>query len=110
LIEWRAVRCAVCGVPTKPNQNGSLETKDAAPPLRFLPEFVRIPTIGGDAITGLSRSWWMNAEARGLIALHRIRKPGGKCRPGQMQSKPTVLLPVAAAIALVNRLSTKDAA
>ena len=94
---------------TKPNLTQPPEIQHA-PAQRFLPEFVRIPTVGAESITGLSRSWWMDAEARGLIRLHRIRKPGGKCKPGQTKSKATVLLPVAAAIALVNRLATEDAA
>lgn len=69
----------------------------AAIDAKFQPEFVAIPTVGGDPVTGLSRSYWYDLEARGLIRLVRIRKPGNV--------KARVLLPVAAAIAVVRKLS-----
>jgi hypothetical protein len=46
----------------------------------------------------MSRPWWYAAEAQGLIALTRIRRPG--------QPKGRTLLPVQPAIDLINRLST----
>ena len=76
-----------------------LQTTPAAPSdARFQPEFVTIPATGGDKITNLSRSFWYDAERRGLIRLVRVRKPG--------TTKPRVLLPVAEAIAVVRKLSS----
>jgi len=48
----------------------------------------------------MSRSWWYNAENAGLIELKRIRLPG--------QVKGRTLLPVARAVELIERLSTKE--
>ena len=67
------------------------------PVSKFTPEFVTLKPSGGDPVTGLSRSWWYNAEKQGLIKLARVRNPG--------RVKARVLLPVAAAIALVHKLS-----
>lgn len=64
---------------------------------RITPEFVPIPNTGGDAVTGLSRSYWYGLESQGLIKLVRIRRPG--------TIKARVLLPVAEAVALIRRLS-----
>lgn len=58
------------------------------------PEFVTLPSRGGDPICGLSRSFWYSCERDGLIKLRRFHRPG--------KDKGRVLLPVAEAIALVN--------
>lgn len=60
------------------------------------PEFFSLPTKGGDPICGLSRSFWLDSEARGLIRLVRLRKPG--------RVRGRVLVPVADAIAFVRKL------
>jgi len=60
------------------------------------PEFVSLPSRGGDPVCGLSRSFWYSCEQDGLILLRRIRRPG--------QIRGRVLLPVSEAVSLVNRL------
>lgn len=67
----------------------------------FRPEFIALPARGGDACCNLSRSAWYEMEARGLIQLIRIRKPG--CTRGR------TLLPCAAAVALLRRLGAQTA-
>ena len=42
----------------------------------FMPEFTNLPARGGDAVCGLSRSFWYSAEREGLITLVRTRRPG----------------------------------
>lgn len=53
------------------------------------PEFLRLPTRGGDPIFGLCRSTWYNLEARGIVRLRRLRSQGNV--------RGIVLIPVAAA-------------
>lgn len=65
---------------------------------RVMPEFVTLPSRGGDAICGLSRSFWYACEKDGLIKLRRIRRPGNV--------RGRVLLPVAEAIGLIDTRST----
>lgn len=60
------------------------------------PEFVPLPTRGGDSVCGLSRSWWYGAERQGRIRLARPRLRG--------KMRGRVLLPVTDAIALVRSL------
>ena len=66
------------------------------------PEFVTLPSRGGDAVCNLSRSWWYAAEADGLIRLVRLRKKGGL--------RGRVLLPVDKAVALIENLGAQAAA
>lgn len=62
------------------------------------PEFIQLPKSGGDPVCNMSQSWWRLAESKGLIRLVRPRLPGRQ-RAGR------VLLPVAQAIALIERLN-----
>jgi hypothetical protein len=62
------------------------------------PEFIPLPARGGDSVCGLSRSFWLDAEARGMIRLVRLKKPG--------RVRGRVLLPVGDAIAFVRKLGT----
>ena len=64
-------------------------------------EFVPLPSNGRDPVFNLSRSFWYQAEADGLVRLTRIRRPG--CIRGR------VLLPIAAARAALLRLDTDRA-
>ena len=64
-------------------------------------EFVPLPPIGGDPVCGLSRSFWYSLEAKGLISLVRIRKPG--------QVRGRVLLPIPQAVALLQKLNSGKA-
>lgn len=73
----------------------------ASPASNFRPEYLHLPAIGGDPICGLSRSSWYDLEARGLIRLVRVRKPGAQ--------RGRTLLPVPQAIALVKRLGAQAA-
>lgn len=59
-------------------------------------EFVPLPLVGGDAVCGLSRSWWYSAESKGLIKLTRVRLPG--------RQRGRVLLPVPQALALLEKI------
>lgn len=65
------------------------------------PEFIPLPARGGDAVCNLSRSFWLDAEARGMIRLVRLRKPG--------RVRGRVLLPVNEAISFVRKLNTGSA-
>ena len=50
--------------------------------IRVEPEFIPLPAIGGDAIFGMSRSFWYSVEKAGLLTLIRFRRPGcitGRC-------------------------------
>lgn len=64
-------------------------------------EFFTLPVKGGDPVCGLSRSFWLDCEARGLIRLIRLRKPG--------RIRGRVLIPTADAIAFVRELGTSSA-
>lgn len=66
------------------------------------PEFVPLPARGGDSVCNLSRSWWYQAEAEGLIRLVRLRKKGAL--------RGRVLLPVDKAIALIENLGARTEA
>ncbi|HKB89650.1 MAG TPA: hypothetical protein VKC60_03920 [Opitutaceae bacterium] len=63
------------------------------------PEFVPLPSVGGDPVCRLSRSFWYAAEKKGLINLTRVRLPG--------RMRGRVLLPVPQAIALVQKLGNQ---
>jgi hypothetical protein len=69
---------------------------------RGIPEFFPIPPRGPDPHFGISRSSWYDLEARGLLRLVRLRKPGNV--------RGRVLVPYAEALALFHRLSEKGAA
>jgi hypothetical protein len=64
------------------------------------PEFFPIPPRGGDRFFGISRSSYYDLEKRGLLRLVRLRKPGNL--------HGRVLVPYAATLALIRRLSQKD--
>jgi hypothetical protein len=66
------------------------------------PEFIPLPARGGDPVCNLSRSFWLDAEARGMIRLVRLRKPG--------RVRGRTLLPVADAIAFVRKLGAGSSA
>jgi hypothetical protein len=81
-----------------------LNTLEVAAPsagAKYRPEFTPLPLTGGDAVTGLSRSWWYDLERRGLITLVRLRKPGS--------AKARVLLPVERALAVLEKLGGPSA-
>lgn len=79
-----------------PNQTSIIAAADAARSQSAHPEFVTLPAIGGDPVTGLSRSFWYKAESDGLIQLTRVRLPG--------RLRGRTLLPIPQAIALLKRL------
>ena len=89
-------------LPTMHNTE-SLASRGASSqtPTSVRPEFVTLPSRGGDAVCNLSRSWWYNAEADGLIRLVRLRKKGG--------IRGRVLLPVDKAVALIESLGAQAA-
>jgi hypothetical protein len=68
---------------------------------RIAPEFFPIPPRGPDPHFGISRSSWYDLEARGLLRLVRLRKPGN--------IRGRVLVPYAAALVLFNKLSAERA-
>jgi hypothetical protein len=68
---------------------------------RVAPEFFPIPPRGPDPHFGISRSSWYDLEARGLLRLVRLRKPGN--------IRGRVLVPYGAALALFNKLSSETA-
>jgi hypothetical protein len=70
----------------------------ATPPGR---EFVTLPPVGGDAVCGLSRSFWYAAEKSGAIQLTRVRLPG--------RQRGRFLLPVPQALALLKKLNSGKA-
>lgn len=65
------------------------------------PAFTAIPSRGGDAICGLSRSTWLRLERDGMIRLARVRRPGS--------TRHRLLLPVDSAVAAVERLAAMAA-
>lgn len=72
----------------------------ATTPARLAPEFIPLPSRGPDPLFGLCRSWYYDAERRGLMRLVRIRKPG--------TTRGRVLLPVAETSSLLRRLSSQE--
>ena len=65
------------------------------------PEFIPMPSRGGDPLFSLSRSAWYNLEVAGLIQFVRVR------RPGQVRGK--VLIPVAKAREVIAGLAERAA-
>ena len=91
--------------------NGPTDAKPGSPIIPGLaapsrtpvrPEFVSLPSRGGDPICGLSKSFWYEAERKGLISLKRIRLPG--------RIKGRTLLSVRDAIEFVNSAAARSMA
>lgn len=58
-------------------------------------KYLRIPQAGRDPVFGLTRSWFYNAEAAGLLRFRRVRMPG--------RTRGVVLVPVADVEALIEK-------
>ena len=73
-------RCAflsVVAMPTPkihPTTRGPVAASPTTQPCP--PEFYPLPPRGRDPHFGLGRSWYYDAEKRGLLKLTRLRKPG----------------------------------
>ena len=81
---------------TPPHTPSSAAVATSAPASVLRPEFFPLPAKGGDPVCGLSRSFWLDSEARGMIRLVRLNKPG--------RIRGRVLVPTADAIAFVHKL------
>jgi hypothetical protein len=80
--------------------NSIQSTTPASPSAKFAPEFFPLPQRGQDPHFGLGRSFYYDLEKRGLLRLVRLRKPGN--------IRGRVLVPYAAALAAVRKLSGQD--